>query len=74
MSNKIVKEYTAFAADGFRSWRDNEPMVEITTSEDGKWTSLHLTVAEAEKAIEILKVAIQEAHDYQPPKFDETPF
>lgn len=74
MSNTIVKEYTAFAANGFKSWRDQQPMVEVVTCSDGSWVNVDLTIAQAEQAIEILKTAIQEAHDYKLASFDETPF
>jgi hypothetical protein len=76
MSNKIDKTYTVFTASGYKSWSDQTPMVEIVTQSlhEHGWTAVDLTIEEAEQAIEILKVAIQEAKDYKLPTYDETPF
>lgn len=71
--NTIVKEYTAFAANGYRTWHNEEPMVEIITSDEGQWSNLRLTLEEAEFAIVILQQAIQEAKDYKFPVYDDTP-
>jgi hypothetical protein len=73
----IVKEYTAFAADGYKSWDNNEPEVHLVVCQDGKWVYLDLSLEEAEKAIVILQEAMAEAkslpdHDLTP--WDETLF
>lgn len=75
MGKTIAKEYTAFAADGWKSWNDNEPFVSIVTSNSNTWNSIDLTLEEAEKAIVILQEAIEEAKNLPDHKFlDETPF
>ena len=79
MSNKITKEYTAFMADGFKIWHDNTPLVNLVVSnhQTSTWTTLELTLEQAENAIVILQAAIEQAknepdHDKAP--WDETPF
>jgi hypothetical protein len=76
MKKKIVKEYTAFAANGAKTWGNNEPYISLVTSEDNRWVSLDLTIEEAEQAIVILQEAIQEAKNLPDHFFDDndTPF
>jgi hypothetical protein len=63
MSNKITKEYVAFMADGFKTWSDNVPMLNVVVSnhQTGTWTTIELTLEEAQSAVEILQAAIEEA-------------
>jgi hypothetical protein len=78
MSNKITKEYTAFMADGFKSWSDNVPMVNLVVSnhQTSTWTTVELTLEEAQSAIVILQAAIEEAKTLKDHTFDhgDSPF
>lgn len=71
MKKIVLKQYPAFAADGFKNWGDNTPMVSITASNHhtSTWNTLDLTLEEAQTAIEILQAAIEEAkaiEDHKP--------
>jgi hypothetical protein len=78
MSNKITKEYVAFMADAFKTWSDNVPMVNLVVSnhQTSNWTTLELTLEEAQSAIEILQAAIEEAKTLKDHTFDhgDSPF
>ena len=74
MNKTITKEYVAFMADGFKTWSDNTPLVNLVVSnhQTGTWTTLELTLEEAQSAIEILQAAIEEAKNE--PDHDKAPW
>ena len=77
--NKITKEYTAFMADGFKTWSDNTPLVNLVVSnhQTSNWTTLELTLEEAQSAIVILQAAIEQAKnepDHDKSAWEDTPF
>lgn len=79
MNNKITKEYVAFMADGFKTWSDNIPLVNLVVSnhQTSTWTTLELTLEEAESAVEILQAAIEEAKsqpDHSATPWEDNPF
>jgi hypothetical protein len=78
MTNRITKEYTAFMADGFKSWSDNVPMVNLVVSnhQTSTWTTVELTLEEAQSAIVILQAAIDEAKTLKDHTFEhgDSPF
>jgi hypothetical protein len=77
MNNAIMKEYRAFQANGYKSWNDNTPIVEVVTADTSHWVSQHFTIEEAHKIVELLNKAIVEAEsteDHEPFNPDELPF
>jgi hypothetical protein len=78
MTNVIKKEYNAFQTNGFKSWSDNTPMVEVVTADTSHWVSQHFTIEEAHQIIHLLNTAIvdaESAEDHVPWSLDdETPF